>query len=66
VAGQVLDPESALAGYAQVFGVIGLIGIVLGVVMGAASFGLKALGHGLAEDQLPAPSEPGPEVPVRD
>lgn len=66
VAGQVLDPQSALAGYAQVFGVIGLIGIVLGVVMGAASFGLKALGHGRAEDQLPAPSEPGPEFPVRD
>lgn len=66
VAGQVLDPAAALAGYGEVFGIIGLIGIGLGILMSAASFGLKALGHGRAEDQLPAPSEPGPEVPVRE
>lgn len=66
VAGQVLDPERALAGYAEVFATVGLVGIGLGVVMGLASFWLKRLGHGLAEDQNPAPVEPGPDVPVRD
>lgn len=65
VAGQVLDPQSALAGYGAVFGVIGLIGIGLGLILGVFSFALKRLGHGRAEDQLPAPSEPGPETPVR-
>ncbi|MDM7983815.1 MAG: oligopeptide:H+ symporter [Maricaulis sp.] len=51
VAGQVLDPQAALNGYAQVFQAIGVFAIGLGVVVGLLSFFLKKLGHGRAEDQ---------------
>ena len=51
VAGQVLDPQAALNGYAQVFQAIGVFAIGLGVVVGLLSFILKKLGHGRAEDQ---------------
>jgi POT family proton-dependent oligopeptide transporter len=64
VAGQVLDPEAALNGYASVFQAIGLVAIVLGIVVGVFSFLLKKLGHGRAEDQvmIPAAAEAaGPE-----
>ena len=64
VAGQVLDPEAALSGYASVFQAIGLVAIVLGIVVGVFSFLLKKLGHGRAEDQvkIPAAAEAaGPE-----
>ena len=37
VAGQVLDPEAALNGYASVFQAIGLVAIVLGIVWWACS-----------------------------
>jgi len=48
VAGQVLDPAKSLQTYRDVFWSIGLVSIVLGVVLGAASFWLKRLGHGKA------------------
>ena len=51
VAGQVLDPEAALNGYATVFQAIGLFAIGLGIIVGLLSFILKKLGHGRAEDQ---------------
>lgn len=51
VAGQVLDPQAALNGYAQVFQAIGVFAIGLGIVVGLLSFFLKKLGHGRAEDQ---------------
>jgi proton-dependent oligopeptide transporter, POT family len=64
VAGQVLDPERALAGYSQVFSTVGLSAIGLGVAVGAASFWLKKLGHGRAEDQGPGPrTRPEPDAP---
>ena len=68
VAGQVLDPESALAGYATVFGQIGLIAIGLGVVLGVFSFWLKKLGHGRAEDQMAkdVTEAAGPDQDARD
>lgn len=67
VAGQVLDPEAALNGYAAVFGSIGLFAIVLGVVFGVLSFWLKGLGHGRAEDQISAKAEAaGPDQDARD
>ncbi|WP_440957690.1 peptide MFS transporter [Oceanicaulis sp. LC35] len=67
VAGQVLDPEAALNGYAAVFGSIGLFAIVLGVVFGVLSFWLKGLGHGRAEDQIDAKAEAaGPDQDARD
>lgn len=47
VAGQVLDPEAALNGYAAVFGSIGWFAVGLGVVFGILSFFLKRLGHGV-------------------
>ncbi|WP_107711319.1 peptide MFS transporter [Oceanicaulis sp.] len=67
VAGQVLDPERALNGYASVFGSIGLFAIILGVVFGVLSFWLKGLGHGRAEDQISAKAEAaGPDQDARD
>lgn len=48
VAGQVLDPASTLATYRDVFWSIGLVSIILGLLLGAASFWLKRLGHGKA------------------
>ena len=67
VAGQVLDPEAALNGYAAVFGSIGLFAIILGVVFGVLSFWLKRLGHGRAEDQISAKAEAaGPDQDARD
>jgi proton-dependent oligopeptide transporter, POT family len=65
VAGQVLDPERALSGYAQVFSTIGLIAIGLGVALAAGSFWLKRLGHGRAEDQAPRTGT-GPEQDAKD
>ncbi len=65
VAGQVLDPERALSGYAQVFSTIGLIAIGLGIALGAGSFWLKRLGHGRAEDQAPRTGT-GPEQDAKD
>jgi len=67
VAGQVLDPEAALNGYAAVFGSIGLFAIVLGVIFGVLSFWLKGLGHGRAVDQIDAKAEAaGPDQDARD
>ena len=68
VAGQVLNPESALAGYALVFGNIGWFAVILGVLFGAASFLLKRLGHGRAEDQLgkDVTEAAGPDQDARD
>lgn len=67
VAGQVLDPERALNGYASVFGSIGLFAIILGVVFGVLSFWLKGLGHGRAEDQISAKAEAaGPDQDARE
>lgn len=48
VAGQVLDPAAALETYAGVFWSLGLVSIVLGVLLGIASFWLKRMGHGKA------------------
>jgi len=48
VAGQVLDPASSLETYREVFWSIGLVSIILGVLLGIASFWLKRLGHGKA------------------
>ncbi len=48
VAGQVLDPGKALATYSDVFWGLGVIAIILGVLLGLASFFLKYLGHGKA------------------
>jgi len=67
VAGQVLDPEAALNGYATVFGSIGWFAVGLGVVFGALSFFLKRLGHGRAEDQIESNAETaGPDQDARD
>lgn len=69
VAGQVLDPQAALSGYALVFGNIGWFAVILGVMFGALSFVLKRLGHGRAEDQLPekgGAEAAGPEQDARD
>ncbi|MGJ3232800.1 MAG: peptide MFS transporter [Oceanicaulis sp.] len=68
VAGQVLDPERALDGYAAVFGSIGWFAVILGVVFGAVSFLLKRLGHGRAEDQLArdGAEAAGPDQDARD
>jgi len=49
VAGQVLDPGKALATYAEVFQMIGLWGIGLGVILLAASPWLKKLAHGASD-----------------
>ena len=46
VAGQVLDPAKALVTYVDTFRAIGIGGIVLGVLMLAASPWLKKLAHG--------------------
>ena len=46
VAGQVLNPEKALATYVETFQVIGTGGIVIGLLMLAASPWLKKLSHG--------------------
>jgi proton-dependent oligopeptide transporter, POT family len=54
VAGQVLDPGRALATYAEVFKMIGLWGIGLGVLLLIASPWLKKLAHG-ASDTGPVP-----------
>jgi len=48
VAGQVLDPGKALATYSDVFWSLGVVAIILGILLGAASFLLKYLGHGKA------------------
>ncbi len=48
MAGQVLDPGKALETYSAVFWSLGVVTIILGVLLGAASFGLKYLGHGKA------------------
>jgi len=48
VAGQVLDPGKALLTYKDVFWSLGVIAIILGVLLGLASFLLKYLGHGKA------------------
>lgn len=48
VAGQVLDPAAALETYAGVFWSLGLVSIVLGILLGIASFWLKRMGHGKA------------------
>ena len=67
MAGQVLDPEAALNGYAAVFGSIGMFAIALGVIFGLLSFWLKGLGHGRAEDQISAKAEAaGPDQDARD
>jgi POT family proton-dependent oligopeptide transporter len=47
VAGQVLDPKGALAVYGNVFQVIGLWAIGLGVLLALASPWLKKLAHGV-------------------
>ncbi len=47
VGGQVLDPAKALATYAQVFGMIGMWGAVLGVVLIVLSPLLKRLRYGV-------------------
>jgi len=49
VAGQVLDPGKALATYSDVFKMIGLWGIGLGVVLLIASPWLKKLAHGASD-----------------
>ena len=54
VAGEVLDPKKALATYADVFQMIGIWGVGLGVVLLAASPWLKKLAHG-ASDTGPLP-----------
>jgi POT family proton-dependent oligopeptide transporter len=54
VAGEVLDPKKALATYADVFLMIGIWGVGLGVVLLAASPWLKKLAHG-ASDTGPLP-----------
>ncbi|WP_421792499.1 peptide MFS transporter [Hyphobacterium sp.] len=66
VAGQVLDPSAALQGYGSVFGQIGMIAIVMGLILGVLSFWLKGLGHGRAEDNdaLPVAEAGGPEQDV--
>ncbi len=48
VAGQVLNPAQALENYKDVFGKIGLVSVLLGILLGAASFWLKKWGHGRA------------------
>lgn len=48
VAGQVLDPEAALATYVEVFTLIGWWGVGLGAVFAILSPWLKRLGHGKA------------------
>ena len=49
VAGQVLDPGKALATYGEVFKMIGLWGIGLGVLLLIASPWLKKLAHGASD-----------------
>jgi proton-dependent oligopeptide transporter, POT family len=44
----VLDPASTLRTYREVFWSIGLVSVILGVLLGVASFWLKRLGHGKA------------------
>jgi POT family proton-dependent oligopeptide transporter len=63
VAGQVLDPASTLEVYRQVFGSIGMVSIALGVLLGAASFWLKRLGHGKA-GAIGGRGAPLPETPA--
>jgi POT family proton-dependent oligopeptide transporter len=48
VAGQVVDPQKALESYGNVFSSIGVVAIIIGVGLAAASFWLKRLGHGKA------------------
>lgn len=45
VGGQVLDPAAALATYVQVFQMLGVGAILLGLVLGIASFWLRKLAH---------------------
>lgn len=59
VAGQVLDPGRALETYGDVFWSIGLVSILLGLVLGVASFWLKRLGHGKAGELSRLAVEPG-------
>jgi POT family proton-dependent oligopeptide transporter len=60
VAGQVLDPGKALATYASTFQGIGIVGVVVGVLMLAASPRLKRLGHGVNDAANHSAPEPGP------
>ena len=64
VAGQVLDPAASLQTYREVFWSIGLVSIILGVLLGAASFWLKRLGHGKAGRIGGQPGAPLAEKPA--
>lgn len=50
VGGQVLDREASLAAYLNVYFWLGASTVALGAVLCVASFWLKKLGHGLAND----------------
>lgn len=72
VAGAVLDPKAALETSVSVFWQVGLLAIILGVVIGAASFVLKRLAHdgviegegeGAPAGQAPAEPKDTPSQP---
>jgi len=62
VGGQVLDREASLAAYLNVYFWLGVSTIALGVVLSLASFWLKKLGHGLANDGAKTPAQATPQA----
>lgn len=62
VGGQVLDREASLEAYLNVYFWLGVSTIALGVVLSLASFWLKKLGHGLANDGAKPPAQAAPQA----